>query len=146
MINNVTIVGRLTADIELQKTNSGKSTARFSVACERPKSKDAEKVTDFIRCSAFNKTAEILAHYAKKGQFLGIGGKLTSFSYEDRNGNKVSGMEVLVNDAQLIGGAPQPKPQQMQMNPTEQRWENPQNIRVDEITFPEGISSDDLPF
>lgn len=146
MINNVTIVGRLTADIEVQKTQTGKSIAKFSVACERPKAKDAEKVTDFIRCSAFNKTAEILAQYAKKGQFLGIGGKLTSFSYEDRNGNKVSGMEVLVNDAQLIGGAPQQKPQQMQMNPTEQIWENPQNIRVDEITFPEGIRSDDLPF
>lgn len=145
MINNVTIVGRLTADIEVQKTQTGKSIAKFSVACERPKAKDAEKVTDFIRCSAFNKTAETLAQYAKKGQFLGIAGKLTSFSYEDRNGNKVSGMEVLVNDAQLIGG--QPKPQQMQMNPTEQRWENPQNIRTSEITFPEDSTfEDNLPF
>lgn len=160
MINKVVIIGRLTADIEVMKTNSGKSVAHFTIACERPKRKDQEKQTDFIRCVAWEKTADVLAQYAKKGMFLGIDGMLTVNNYTAQNGEKRSTTEVLTNTIQLIGGTArtaQQAPQQMQMNPTEQNWSTPQvpqtslytkeADRRDDIFDPElDISSDDLPF
>ena len=161
MINKVVIIGRLTADIEVQKTNSGKSVAHFSIACERPKRRDQEKQTDFIRCVAWEKTADMLAQYARKGTFLGIDGMLTVNNYTAQNGEKRSTTEVLTNTIQLIGGTArtaQQAPKQMQMNPTEQNWSTPQvpktNTQNEDLGFPFNtaeslgydISSDDLPF
>ena len=158
MINKVVIIGRLTADIEVQKTNSGKSVAHFTIACERPKRKDQEKQTDFIRCVAWEKTADVLAQYAKKGMFLGIDGMLTVNNYTAQNGEKRTTTEVLTNTIQLIGGTAQQKqqaPQQMQMNPTEQNWSTPQVPQTSLYTKDADkdldfsgfeINEDDLPF
>ena len=158
MINKVVIIGRLTADIEVQKTNSGKSVAHFTIACERPKRKDQEKQTDFIRCVAWEKTADMLAQYARKGTFLGIDGMLTVNNYTVQNGEKRSTTEVLTNTIQLIGGTAQQThqaPQQMQMNPTEQNWSTPQVPQTTMYTKDADkdldftgyeINEDDLPF
>ena len=97
-MNLVCLIGRLTKDPELKTTQSGKSVCSFSLAV------DGVKDTDFIDCVAWNKTAENLAKFKKKGEQIAITGRLTTRNYEDRNGNKRKAVEVTVNDLQFIGG------------------------------------------
>lgn len=68
MINRVILTGRLVRDPELRKTRTGKSVTTFAVAVDRTRRKDQEAAdTDFISCQAWNKTAEYICNYAKKG-------------------------------------------------------------------------------
>jgi len=74
MINNVVLVGRLTKDIELRKTQSGLSVASFTVACDRRLSQEQrnnnEQSADFINCVAWRGSADFLGKYAHKGGWL----------------------------------------------------------------------------
>ena len=78
-MNNVSLVGRLTRDPEIKTTNSGSSYARFSIAVDR-RGKDAG--TDFINIVAFGKTSEFIERYFRKGQRIGINGRIQTGSYE----------------------------------------------------------------
>ena len=95
-MNSVNIIGRITKDIEVKKTNSGKSVCSFSVAVQRDKEN-----ADFIPCTAWNATAENLGKYFHKGDRIGITGVLTTRTYES-NGEKKFVMEVLVNTFDFI--------------------------------------------
>ena len=82
-MNNVTIVGRLTKDIELKQTTSGKSVCEFSLAVSRNiKNADGEYDTDFINCQVWNKRAETMAKYCNKGDLIGVEGNLRTDTYE----------------------------------------------------------------
>ena len=70
-INLVIFTGRLTRDIDLRKTSTGKSCVNFNVACDRGQDK-----ADFINCVAWEKTAETLAKYAKKGARVVVQGRV----------------------------------------------------------------------
>lgn len=100
MLNSVCLLGSLTKDPELKTTQSGKSVCSFSLAVDGFKKGE----TDFIDCVAWNKTAENLAKFKKKGEQIAVTGRLTTRNYEDRNGNKRKAVEVTVNDLQFIGG------------------------------------------
>lgn len=89
-INKVILMGRLTHDPELRQTQSGLMTCRFTVAIDRPQSSQAaqngqERVTDFISCTAFNKTAEFVTKYFSKGRLILVEGSLRTGSYDDKN-------------------------------------------------------------
>ena len=100
MINHVVLVGRLTRDVEVNKTTSGLSLARFTVACNRRFNKDQ---TDFINCVAWRQTADFLGQYAKKGSLVGIEGSIQTSSYDNpTTGQKVYRTEVSVDNAQLL--------------------------------------------
>lgn len=90
--NQVLLIGRVTRDIELRSTASGKSVVTLTIAIDRDNDS-----TDFIPCTAWNKTAEMLSTYVKKGDELGIVGDLHNSTYEDAKGNKVSKLEVSVS-------------------------------------------------
>ena len=90
-MNNISLVGRLTADPELKQTQSGISVTSFSIAVDRPGSKDT---TDFLPCVAWRQTAEFVCKYFRKGQRIGLIGKLTSRKYEDKNGNPRTAYEL----------------------------------------------------
>lgn len=94
MLNDVKLSGNLTKDIELKKTQNGKTYTKFSLAVRRDKDH-----TDFINCAAWGKTAELIKqYYGHKGNFIIVSnGSLTTSSYEGKNG-KVSVTEVLVNN------------------------------------------------
>lgn len=124
-LNNITIVGRTTADIELKTTTSGKNVANFTLA-----SNGWNDSTNFIDCVSWNKTAEILAQYATKGKQLAITGRLETRSYEDKGGNKRKATEVVVNDVQLLGG----------------KTDAPQKETVLEDISDEPISLESIPF
>ena len=103
MINNVTIVGRTTKDIELRATTSGINNASFNLAVERNfKNANGEKETDFINCVAWKKTAEVLAQYAPKGSMIGIRGRLQTRNYENNQGVRIYITEIVVEEVQLI--------------------------------------------
>lgn len=94
-MNIVALTGRLTADVELKKTQSGVSVCSFSIAVARPRVKDT---TDFINIVAWRNTAEFIAQYFGKGDKIEITGILTSRSYEDSNGNKRTAFEVVADN------------------------------------------------
>ena len=110
-MNNCNFIGRLTKDPELKTTSSGKSFVRFALAVSRGKVKEGQQEADFIPCIAWNKTAEILANYCKKGQTIGIIGRFTTTPYE-ANGEKKTGYDIMVNSLDFLGGKTESKPQE----------------------------------
>ena len=89
-MNNVNLIGRLTSDIELKQTNSGKAVCSFCIAIDAGQDK-----TNFIDCVAWEGRAENIAKNFKKGSKIGIAGMLTTRTYEDE-GKKRKVTEVLV--------------------------------------------------
>ncbi|MDL2254336.1 single-stranded DNA-binding protein [Ruminococcaceae bacterium OttesenSCG-928-I18] len=98
-MNSVNLLGRTTKDIEVNTTNSGKSVCSFSLAVSGYNDK-----TDFIDCQAWEKKAEALAKYVSKGQRIGVSGRISTRTYEDKSGNKRKAVEVVVNDFYFADG------------------------------------------
>lgn len=101
-MNNVTLSGRTTKEIETKTLDSGKKLANFTLAVDR-RTKEG-KMADFIDCVAWGKTAEVLETYVRKGNMVGVVGSIQTRSYEDREGNKRKAVEVLVDKVELMGG------------------------------------------
>ena len=91
-MNNITISGRLTADPELNVTTSGKNVCSFTVAVRRDK-----ETTDFIPCTAWNKTAENISRYFIKGSMIEVAGSLQTRNYEAKDKSKRTAFYVLVD-------------------------------------------------
>lgn len=83
MINLVILEGRLTKDVELQKTGTGRSLARFTIATDEGKDKNGVKISNFPNCEAWGQPAEFLSQYAKKGDLISVQGRVRTGSYDD---------------------------------------------------------------
>lgn len=92
-MNNVSLMGRLTADPELKTTQNGISYCRFTVAVNRY-SKDGEDTADFISCVAWRSTAEFICNYFLKGSKIALIGSIQTGSYTDKDGRKVYTTDV----------------------------------------------------
>jgi len=104
--NKVILIGHLGNDPEVKDLESGTKVANFSLATnDYYKDPQGERVenTQWHNLVAWNKTAEILEKYVKKGQEVAIEGKLTNRSYDDKEGNKRYVTEVVVNELVLLG-------------------------------------------
>lgn len=99
-MNNVVLIGRITAEPSLKQTSNGIAFLNFSLAVER---RVKERTVDFIRCVAYKQTAEIISKYAHKGNNLGIQGAINVNSYE-KDGEKRESYVVVVNQVDLLGG------------------------------------------
>ena len=97
-MNNVAITGRFTRDPEMRHTQSGTDVANFTLAVDRPYSKDQEQSADFIDCVAWKKTAEFICNYFGKGAKIEVTGRIATRNWEDKNGNKRKTTEVVVNN------------------------------------------------
>ena len=98
MLNKIVLMGRLTADPELRRTNGGTSVTSFTLAVDRDfKSQSGEKQTDFINCVAWRGTAEFISKHFHKGSMAVAAGSLQSRQYE-KNGDKRTVWEVLVEN------------------------------------------------
>lgn len=98
MINNVVLMGRLTAEPELKRTTNGISYVRFMIAVQRnTKGTDGQFQSDFINIVAWRNTAEFVAKYFNKGQLVAIEGSIQTGSYQDQNGTKHYTVDVLAN-------------------------------------------------
>lgn len=102
-MNIVILHGRLTADPTIRQSNSGKSIACFTVAVDGFKDKDGNKQTDFIRCTAFGQTGDMLARYWTKGKEILVEGNLRQNDYTDNNGTKHQSYQVIVNRVHFCG-------------------------------------------
>lgn len=100
MLNNTTLMGRITKDIELRRTDSGVAVASFSIACERDfKAQNGEKATDFFDIVAWRNTAEFIHKYFGKGRMIVVQGRLQSRSWKDKDGNNRKTVEVVADNA-----------------------------------------------
>lgn len=99
MLNHVTIMGRLTRDPELRHTQSGTAVTSFTLAVDRDfKDKNSgETATDWISCTAWKGTAEVVSRYFQKGRMAVVDGRLQTRSYQDRDGNKRTAYEVVAS-------------------------------------------------
>ena len=114
-MNEIRVIGRLGKDIELRKTIQGKSVIEFSLA-------DSEKIdgaeyTTWINCVAWDKRAENIQKYVRKGDMLFVGGKWKNNEYLDKNGNKVYRTYCLVTTFQLLPNARGNKAPEENYNP-----------------------------
>ena len=104
--NKVQLIGNLGNDPEIITLESGKKLAKFSMATnETYKNNKGEKITDtqWHNVVAWNNTAEIVEKYLEKGKEIAIEGKLTSRSYDDKDGNKRYITEVVCNELLMLG-------------------------------------------
>ncbi len=99
MLNKIVVMGRLTQDPEMRRTQSGIAVTSFSVACDRDyKGQDGEKETDFIDVVAWRNTAEFVCKYFTKGRMAVVDGRLQIRNWTDREGNKRRSAEVVANN------------------------------------------------
>ena len=104
MLNNVVLIGRLTATPELKQTNSGTEITNFTLAIDRGYTKPGEeKQTDFINLVAWRGTANFITTYFTKGQMIAVTGSIQTRNYEDKNGNKRVATEVVCKEATFCG-------------------------------------------
>lgn len=103
MINNVTLVGRLTRDPELKYTQQNTAVANFTLAVNRRfKSASGEREADFINCVIWKTGAENLSNWGKKGMLIGVTGSIQVRSYEDNSGKRIYVTEVLADNFQMF--------------------------------------------
>jgi single-strand binding protein len=102
MINRVILVGRLTKDPILRKTQSGASVTSFTVACDRRIKAEGQPTTDFINCVCWNKVADNTAQYTHKGSLVGVEGRIQTRSYDDQSGRRVYVTEVVADSVQFL--------------------------------------------
>nr|DAG23819.1 MAG TPA: Single strand binding protein [Caudoviricetes sp.] len=103
MINNVTLVGRLTAAPDLRKTPSNVSALQGTLAVNRNfKNQNGEREADFINFQAWRGTADIIAEYCGKGSLIGITGRIQTRNYENQQGQRVYVTEVVADGVALL--------------------------------------------
>lgn len=98
MLNHVSIMGRLTRDPELRRTQSGIAVASFTLAVDRDfGAKDGEKETDFVDVVAWKNTAEFVHKYFSKGRMAIVAGRLQVRGWTDKDGNKRKTAEIVAD-------------------------------------------------
>ena len=119
-MNNVSIVGRTTRDIETKYIPSGKSVCSFSVAISRKYTQDGEQKEDvsFIEVQAWGKTAENVAKYVSKGNRIAISGSLKQDRWE-QDGNKRSKLYVVAHQVEFL----ESKKQEEKVSSEQVKWD-----------------------
>ena len=96
------LTGRVTKDIELKVTPTGKSVCSFSLAVNRKFVQDGERQADFINCQLWGKSAETLEKYVKKGMMIGIEGRIQTRKYTNQQGQTVYVTEVVADSFSFL--------------------------------------------
>lgn len=111
-MNCVSLIGRLVRDPELRYAQNGTAICRFTLAVDRRMSKQKrqeaqannQQTADFIGCTAFGQTAELIANYHRKGSQIGVEGRIQTGSYE-KEGRTIYTTDVVVNAISFIGSS-----------------------------------------
>ena len=132
-MNNVCLIGRLTADPEIRYTQiENIMVAQFNLAVNRAYAKQGEeRKADFITIVAWGKTAEFCSKYFRKGQQVGVTGRIETGSYDDKDGKKVYTTKVIAEHVDFADS---------------NKNENINNNPFDTSTPQSPITDDDLPF
>lgn len=102
MINRVVLVGRLTRDPELRKTQSGTSVVSFSLAVNRRVSSQGGQEADFISCVAWQRLADLMCQYLHRGSLIAVEGRIQTRNYDNNQGQRVYVTEVVADNIQFL--------------------------------------------
>lgn len=142
MINQTTLVGRLTNEVKLRYTPSNVAVATFTLAVNRTfKNENGEREADFINCVMWRQQAENLANWAKKGALIGITGRIQTRSYDNQQGQRVYVTEVVAEQFYLLESKGQGNQGQQR-----QAQQQAPDFSRSANTNPLDISDDMLPF
>lgn len=112
MLNKVIIMGRLTRDPELRRTQGGTAVTSFTMAVDRDfKSQNGEKETDFIDVVAWRNTGEFAAKYLAKGRMAAVEGRIQARDWQDKDGNRRKAVEVVADNVYFADSKRDSKPQ-----------------------------------
>ena len=131
-MNSVNIIGRVTKDLDLKYTPSGVPMLRFTVAVNRGRKTEGQPEADFINCVAFNKNAENMANYQKKGSQVAVTGSIQTGSYENQQGQRVYTTDILVDRVQFLDKR---EDNQQQANQQQGYQHNPQTYTQPQNQF-----------
>jgi single-strand DNA-binding protein len=107
LINQVTLVGRLTKDPEARKTTEGRSVLSVTVALNRPyKNQQGQVDTDFVLCTLWNRAADNTEKYCRKGSVVGVTGRIQTRYYENDQGNRTYITEVVAENVRFLDSKP----------------------------------------
>ena len=98
MLNKCFLLGRMTKDPEIRRTNGGTAVTSFTLAVDRDFKTNGEKETDFIEVVAWRNTAEFVSKYFSKGRMAIVEGRLQIRDWTDKNGNKRRTAEVVADN------------------------------------------------
>ena len=137
-MNKVLLIGNITKDLELKKTQTGKSVLEFSLAT------NDNKVAKFHECKAWEKTAELVAQYCRKGSKICVEGKVWYDEYE-KEGRKMKSKYVLVSSVEFLDR--QEKTEAKRTLETRPKWDYQETLTGDgRDATGFKVSPDDLPF
>ncbi len=117
-MNKLTIIGRLTRDVELRKTSAGKDVATFTVAVNR-----RDKQTDYFRVSAWNGLAETCHKYLAKGRKVCVVGAVSCRTYTGNDGTTRASMEVMADDVEFLSAPQGTQPAQEAQQTAQPKYE-----------------------
>lgn len=105
-MNKVILIGRLCADVELRRTNSGKAVASYRLAVDRRFKQEGQPDADFLTCVAFGSNGEFAGKHLTKGKKIAVEGSIQTRSYEDKDGKKVYVTEIIVDRHEFVESKP----------------------------------------
>lgn len=136
MINNVTLIGRLTRDAELRYTQTNITTAQFNIACNRNfKNANDEYDADFINCVMWREQAERFCNWTRKGMLVGIVGRIQTRSYENQQGQRVYVTEVVAESFQVLEKRDNTANQNSMTEQMPPSYTSPMDITDDKLPF-----------
>jgi single-strand DNA-binding protein len=132
-MNSINLTGNVCNDLELKSTQNGKSVLTFNLAVKRPFTKDT---TDFIPLVVWEKNAEFLSRYGRKGSKVAVSGKLTTRKYQDKDGNNRTAFEVVCDTVEILDSK----------SDSSETYDAPAYSKGNATQFEELKTDDDLPF
>jgi single-strand DNA-binding protein len=103
MLNRVSLVGRLTKDVEVRYATDGQTAiAKFTLAVDRTFKKDGQPSADFLPIIVFGKSAENCGKYIGKGRLVGVSGRIQTRSWDDTEGKKHYATEVIADEVDFL--------------------------------------------
>lgn len=161
-MNKALLIGRLTKDPELRATSTGRKVCQFSIAVNRNfTNANGEREADFINCVVWDKQAENLVKYQKKGNQIAVDGRIQTRNYEDKDGKRVYVTEILANNISFLDSKGTntssndfnslPEPPREDSVSSSSNMNNMETVSVDKDPFEAfgdsiEISDNDLPF
>lgn len=106
MLNQIVLVGRIVANPEIEKSEEGKGRSQITLAVPRSyKNADGEYDTDFVDCVLWGGIAENVTEYCKKGDLVGIKGRVQTNTYENKDGEKKKNMQVVAEKVTFLSSS-----------------------------------------
>lgn len=136
MINSVILTGRLTKNIDLRQTSTGKAMTYFTLAVNRAfKNEQGVSDADFITCVAFGKQAENMARYLTQGSLIGVEGRISTRNFQGNDGKTVYVTEVIAGNVSFLETKKQQTKTNQPLGMQNYQQQNNSNFNVDNSGF-----------